>query len=137
MKTYAVFAKKKKNTGEKDCLKYKMWLEKKGNHTFLCYESNFFEVSDNRWEIDCGTIHITKTMQAFLHLWKPNGSEQYICFGNRICSNVDGVGTYRLILKAVFNLIVKTLYVPSFSRNLISLSRLSIVGFDSNSHHFT
>lgn len=70
---------KKKGHWKKDCLKYKGWLEKKGNFSFVCHESNFTEVSDNTWWIDCGfTIHIAKTMQGFLNLRKPNESEQCI-----------------------------------------------------------
>ena len=44
---------KKKGHWKKDCLKYKKWLEKKGNLTFVCYESNFTEVSDNAWFWKC------------------------------------------------------------------------------------
>ena len=32
---------------KKDCLKYKKWLEKKGNFTFTCFESNFIEAPSN------------------------------------------------------------------------------------------
>ena len=32
---------------KKDCLKYKKWLEKKGNFTCTCFESNFIEAPSN------------------------------------------------------------------------------------------
>ena len=53
---------------QKDCLKFKAWLEKKGQHsTFTCLESNLTEVPYNTWWIDFGCIvHISNTMQGFL-----------------------------------------------------------------------
>ena len=99
IKTNPIFARKK------DCLKYEKQLEKKGNLSFVCYESNFTEVSNNTWWIDCGsTIQIFKTMQGFLSLRKSSGSEQSIYSGNRMRSSVEDVGTYhfkdRLLIKS-------------------------------------
>ncbi|XP_038698010.1 uncharacterized protein LOC119995568 [Tripterygium wilfordii] len=59
-------------TYEKDCQKYKKWLEKKGS-----------------------SIHISNTMQGFLNLRKPKESEQSIYLGNRMHSQVEVVGTLR------------------------------------------
>ena len=69
---------KQKGHMMKDCIKYKKWLEKKGNLlSHMCYESNFVKVSDNTWLIDYGsTIHIANTVQGFLSLRKPTESEQ-------------------------------------------------------------
>ena len=68
---------KKKGHMKKDCTKYKKWLEKKGNLlSHVCYESNFVKVSDNTWWINSSSkIHITNTVQGFLSLRKPTGSE--------------------------------------------------------------
>ena len=45
-------------------------------------------------------------------------------------SQVEAVGTFRLILESGFVLdLENTFYVPSFSRNLVSVSRLVTVGF--------
>ncbi|KAL0297691.1 UNVERIFIED_CONTAM: Retrovirus-related Pol polyprotein from transposon TNT 1-94 [Sesamum radiatum] len=84
---------------KKDCLKYKKWLEEKGNFiSCVCYESNFVKVPDNTWWIDSGsTIHVANTMQGFLSLRKPMGSEQSIYSGNQMRSQVEAVGTYRLV----------------------------------------
>ncbi|KAL0318363.1 UNVERIFIED_CONTAM: Retrovirus-related Pol polyprotein from transposon TNT 1-94 [Sesamum angustifolium] len=84
---------------KKDCLKYKKWLEKKGNFiSCVCYESNFVKVPDNTWWIDSGsTIHVANTMQGFLSLRKPMGSEQSIYSGNQMRSQVEAVGTFRLV----------------------------------------
>nr|CAN71521.1 hypothetical protein VITISV_037359 [Vitis vinifera] len=50
--------------------------------------------------------------------------------GNQISSHVEAVGTYRLVLRfgSVLDL-ERTFYVPFFSRNLISISRLLPYGF--------
>ena len=51
-------------------------------------------------------------------------------------SHVEAVGTYRLVLKSGFNLdLQNTFYVPSFSRNLVSVSRLTRIGFQFNFFH--
>ena len=48
----------------KDCPKFKKWLENKGNlSSFVCYESNMINVNINTWWIDSGsTIHITNSL---------------------------------------------------------------------------
>nr|KYP41156.1 hypothetical protein KK1_037495 [Cajanus cajan] len=50
--------------------------------------------------------------------------------GNREKVLVEAVGTYRLILNTGHHLdLLETLYVPSFSRNLVSLSKLDAIGY--------
>ncbi|KAL0286530.1 UNVERIFIED_CONTAM: hypothetical protein Scaly_2791000 [Sesamum calycinum] len=95
---------------KKDCPKYKKWLEKKGNLiSCVCYESNFVKVPDNTWWIDSGsTIHIANTMQGFLSLRKPMGSEQNIYSGNQMRSQVEDVGTFRLVFKNGYVLDLKS-----------------------------
>ncbi|KAL0298745.1 UNVERIFIED_CONTAM: Retrovirus-related Pol polyprotein from transposon TNT 1-94 [Sesamum radiatum] len=65
---------------KKDCPKYKKWLEKKGNL------------------ISCG----------FLSLRKPMGSEQNIYSGNQMRSQVEDVGTFRLVFKNGYVLDLKS-----------------------------
>ncbi|KAF7831627.1 Retrovirus-related Pol polyprotein from transposon TNT 1-94 [Senna tora] len=118
---------KKKGHMKKDCKKYKAWLDKKGNSiSCFCYESNMVDVSNNTWWIDSGsTIHISNTLQGFLSQRKSVGNEQYIYSGNKMGSHVEAIGTCRIILDTGFVLnLERTFYVPSFSRNLISISRL-------------
>ncbi|KAK4408778.1 hypothetical protein Sango_0458800 [Sesamum angolense] len=101
---------------KKDCLKYKKWLEKKGNFiSCVCYESNFVKVPDNTWWIDSGsTIHVANTMQGFLSLRKPMGSEQSIYSGDQMLSQVEAVGTFRLVFNNGYVLdLESTFYVPS------------------------
>ena len=44
---------------------------------------------------------------------------------------IEGIGTYRLILDTGYHLyLLQTFYVPSVSRNLVSLSKLDVFGFN-------
>ena len=118
---------KKKGHMKKECAKFQKWLADKGNSTSLvCYESNMVNVNINTWWIDSGsTIHISNSLQGLQNLRKPVGSERSILSGNKMGSHVEAVGTCYLILSSGFVLkLEKTFYVPSFSRNLISVSRL-------------
>ena len=126
---------KKKGHMKKDCLKFKNWLEKKGTpFTFVCYESNMVSVNHNTWWIDSGsTIHVSNTLQGMENLRKPVGSEQFIYSGGKMSSHVEAIGTCSLVLSSNFILrLEKTFYVPSFSKNLISVSRLAPLGFQFN-----
>ena len=128
----SVFFCKKEGHVKKDYLKYKKWLEKKGNLiSLVCHESFFVEAPNNTWWVDSGsTIHIVNSMQGFLNLRKPKGHEQCIYSGNQMCSKVEGAGTFRLIFKIGYVLDLNNVfYVPSFSRNLISISKLVVVGY--------
>ncbi|RDX88789.1 hypothetical protein CR513_29569, partial [Mucuna pruriens] len=55
------------------------------------------------------------------NLRKPVGSKQYIYSGRRMSSYVEAIG-----------ILEKTFYVPIFSKNLISISRLAPLGFSFN-----
>ena len=117
---------------KKDCPKFKKWLEKKGNlSSFVCYESNMVNVNINTWWIDSdSTIHITNPLQGMQNLMKQVGSELSILSGNKMASRVEAIGTCTLTLSNGFVLVLeRTFYVPSFSRNLISVSRLVPLGF--------
>nr|KYP76956.1 Retrovirus-related Pol polyprotein from transposon TNT 1-94 [Cajanus cajan] len=64
------------------------------------------------------------------NLRKPMGSEQCIYSGSKMSSHVEAVGTCNLVLSSGFILnLEKTFYVPSFSKNLISISQLAPLGF--------
>ncbi|XP_074306409.1 uncharacterized protein LOC141641653 [Silene latifolia] len=126
---------KKKGHVKIDCIKFKAWLKKKGNfHAFVCYESNMVNVNHNTLWIDSGTtIHVSNTLRGMTNLRKSVGSELSIYSGNQISSHVEAIGTCSLILSSGFILhLEKTFYVPNFSRNLISVSRLVPLGFTFN-----
>ena len=126
---------KKKGHMKKGCTKFQKWLEMKGMPiSFVCYESNMVDVIYNTWWIDSGsTIHISNTLQGMRNLRKLVESEQCIYSGNKMRSHVEAVGTCSLALSSGFILnLEKTFYIPSFSRNLISVSRLVPLGYSFN-----
>ena len=76
------------------------------------------------------TIHIANSLQGTQNLRKPVGSELSILSGNKMGSHVEAIGTCTLTLSNAFVLVLeRTFYVPSFSRNLISISRFVPLGF--------
>ena len=89
------------------------------------------DVIYNTWWIDFGsTIHVSNTLQGMWSLRKPIPNEQCIYFGNKMRSHVEAVGTCNLVLSSGFILnLEKTFYVPSFSRNLILVSRVVHLGY--------
>ena len=69
-------------------------------------------------------------MQGFLHQRKPKTSELYVYSGNKGGSQVVAIGTFRIILKSGHVLdLSDVFYVPSFSRNLISVAKLVAKGY--------
>jgi hypothetical protein len=117
---------------KKESIKFQKWLEKKGiSISFVCYESNMVDVNYNIWWIDFdSTVYISNTLQGMRNLRKPMGNKQNIYSGNKMCSNVKAIGTCYLILGNGFDLKLEmTFYVPSFSRNLILVSRLVLFGY--------
>jgi hypothetical protein len=83
-------------------------------------------VNINSWWIDSGsTIHISNSLQGLKNPRKLVRNEQNILSSNKIGLHVESIRTCYLILSSDFVLkLEKTFYVPSFSRNLISVSRL-------------
>ncbi|KAK3022232.1 hypothetical protein RJ639_047778 [Escallonia herrerae] len=93
---------KDKGHMRKECHKFREWLEKKGNLSI------------------CG----------FLSVKKLNKGDRNVLVGNGEKAQVEAVGTLRLVLESGFNLdLVDTVYVPSMTRNLISVSRLDAYGY--------
>jgi hypothetical protein len=107
---------------QKDCHKRKAWFEKKGKHlACVCFESNLTVVPSNTWWIDSdSTVHVSYSMQGFLTIQTLNPNENFIVMGNGVKVQVVAIGTFRLF---------QTLYVPSISRNLVSLSKLDLDGY--------
>ena len=129
------FFYKKKGHIKKDYSKFKIWLDKKGTQfSFVYFESNMVNVNHNTWWIDYdSTIHVSNTLQGMQNLRKPVRSEQCIYSGSKMSSHVEAIGTCSLVLTSGFILeLEKTFYVPSFSKNLISISRLAPLGFSFN-----
>ena len=56
--------------------------------------------------------------------------ERKLVLGNGIELKVEAVGTMRLVLETqLFLDLENTVYVPTMSRNLISISRLDVLGY--------
>ena len=69
-------------------------------------------------------------MHGFLTTRKPKESEKFLYMGNRLKVRVIVVGTYRLLLETGHRMdFLNTFYVPSISRNLVSLSKLDATGY--------
>ncbi|KAK3024423.1 hypothetical protein RJ639_043381 [Escallonia herrerae] len=123
---------KDKGHMRKECHKFREWLEKKGNLSIcVCYESYTIDAPLNTWWVDTGaTVHITNSLQGFLSVKKLNKGDRNVLVGNGEKAQVEAVGILRLVLESGFNLdLVDTVYVPSMTRNLISVSRLDAYGY--------
>ena len=90
------------------------------------------EVPSNTWWLDTGaTTHVSNVMQGYLNLHQMSKSESFLFMGNKMKARIEGVGTYRIVLDTGYCLdLEKCLYVPDCSRNLVSISRLDVLGFD-------
>ena len=117
---------------KKDCSKFKIWFDKKCTRFYcVCYESNMVNVNHNIWWIDSGsTIHVSNALHGMQNLRKLGGSEQYIYLSSKMSSHMEAIGTCSLVLRS--DLILELEKTPSFSKNLISISRLVPLGFSFN-----
>ena len=126
---------KKKGHIKKDCEKFKAWLSKRepiGNDSLaLVCESNLSEAPSSSWWLDSGaTNHVAFTIQRFINWRKPNQDESKLTVGNNEKADVMFVGDVILILDSGFRLMLKdTFYVPSFRRNLVSVSCLDMYDY--------
>ena len=126
---------KKKGHIKKDCAKFKAWLSKHeptGNDSLaLVCESNLSEAPSSSCWLDSGaTNHVAFTIQGFINRRKPNQDESKLTVGNNEKADVIFVGDVILILDSGFRLMLKdTFYVPSFRRNLVSISCLDMYDY--------
>ncbi|GJX07922.1 UBN2_2 domain-containing protein [Tanacetum coccineum] len=118
----------KKGHTQKDCLKFKEWLAKKGIFESFMININ---VPINSWWIDSGSmVYIANSLQGFRTIWRLERNQQTVKVINRIDLNVEAIGALSLILEGGFCLnLYGTFYVPSMTRNLISVSKLIIDDF--------
>ena len=123
---------KKKGHIKKDCAKFKAWLSKcestSNDSLALVCESNLSEAPSSSWWLDSGaTNHVAFTIQGFINRRKLNQDESKLIVGNNEKADVVFVGDVILILDSGFRLMLKdTFYVPSFRRNLVSISCLDM-----------
>ena len=97
----------------------------------VCSEVNLTSVPRHTWWLDSGaTTHISVSMQGCLSCRKPNDVERYIYVGDGKTVEVEAIGKFRLLLKTGLYLdLNETFIVPSFRRNLISISALDKSGY--------
>ena len=88
-------------------------------------------VPKHTWWIDCSsTTHISVSMQGCLSCRKPNDGERYIFLGDGKKVEVEVIGIFMLLLKSGTYLdLNETFVVPSFRRNLVSISMLDKLGY--------
>ena len=123
---------KKAGHFKKECPKYVAWRIKKGTLlTLVCSEVNLTSVPSHTWWVDSGaTTHVSISLQSCLWSRLPNDSEIFIYVGDGKTAKVEAIGTFRLLLKTGVYLDLKETYVvPSFRRNLISISVLDRSGY--------
>ncbi len=95
-------------------------------------ESLFLSYSRSTWWIDSGaTIHVANSLHGFHTRRTLQRGERRIRVTNGIEAEVEAIGELPLELNNAFILhLHNVLYVPSLSRNLISVSCLDEDGFD-------
>ena len=123
---------KKAGHFKKECPKYVAWRIKKGTLlTLVCSEVNLTSVPSHTWWVDSGaTTHVSISLQGCLWSRLPNDYERFIYVGDGKTAKVEAIGTFRLLLKTGVYLDLKETYVvPSFRRNLISISVLDRSGY--------
>lgn len=87
-------------------------------------------LSDTWWIGSGATTHVSATMQDCLRSRKPIDAERYIYVGNGNKAAVEAIGVFRILLDTGFYLeLEETFVVPSFRRNLISISCLDKSGY--------
>jgi hypothetical protein len=108
-------------------------LNKQGEiHVTFVDESLFLSYSKFTWWIDLGiTIHVANSLQGFHTRKTIRRGERSIRVANGIEAKVEAIGELPLELNNSFTLhLYNVLYVPSLSRNLISVSCLDDDGYD-------
>jgi hypothetical protein len=87
-------------------------------------ESLFLSYSKSTWWIDSGaTIHVANSLQVFYTRRTLRRGERSIRVANDVDAEVEAIGELPLELNNSFILrLHNILYVPSLSRNLISIS---------------
>ena len=88
-------------------------------------------VPRHTWWMDSGaTIHISVSMQDCLSYRRANDGERYIYVGDDKSVKVEAIDTFRLLLRTGYYFNLKDTYVvPSFRRNLVSISVSNKFGY--------
>ena len=106
-------------------------------------EMGIFTFSSTTWVFDtgCGT-HICNSLQGFRRSKKLKAGDMVLHMGNGAKVAVQEIGTFEMCLpNGLYLLLDNVCYIPSLTRNIISVSRLKQSGFnyqfvDDNIHSF-
>jgi hypothetical protein len=123
---------KKRGHCQKNCIEFLKHMNKQcEDHVTFVDESLFLSYLKSTWWIDSGaTIHVANSLQGF-HKRTLRRGERSIRVTNGIEAEVKAIGELPLELNNGFILhLHNVLYVPSLSRNLISVSCLDDDGYD-------
>jgi hypothetical protein len=124
---------KRRGHYQKNCIEFLKHLNKQGeDHVTFVDESLFLSYSRSTWWIDSGaTIHVANSLQGFHTRRTLQRGEKSIRVANDVEAEVEVIGELPLELNNGFILrLNNVLYVPSLSRNLISVSCLDDDGFN-------
>jgi hypothetical protein len=124
---------KRRGHYQKNYIEFLKHMNKQGeDHVTFIDESLFLSYSKSTWWIDSGaTIHVANFLQGFHTRRTLRRGERSIRVANGVEAEVEAIGELPLELNNGFILhLHNVLYVPSLSRNLISVSCLDDDGFD-------
>jgi hypothetical protein len=124
---------KRRGHYQKNCIEFLKHLNKQGeDHVTFVDESLFLSYLKSTWWIDSGTtIHVANSLQGFHTRRSLLRGERSIRATNSVEAEVEAIGELPLVLNNGFILrLHNILYVPSLSRNLISVSCLDDDGYD-------
>ena len=94
---------------------------------YVVFKSNLVNVPLDSWWLDNGAVvHVATSLQGIRNLRKPSEKESKLKVGSDIGIDVEHIEIVVLELDSSFKLVF---CVPSFRRNLISLSVLDKVGY--------
>jgi hypothetical protein len=124
---------KRRDHYQKNCIEFLKHLNKQGeDHVTFVNEFLFLSYSRSTWWIDSGaTIYVANSLHGFHTRHTFQRGERSIRVTNGVEAEVEAIGELPLELHNGFTLrLNNVLYVPSLSRNLISVSCLDDDGFD-------
>jgi hypothetical protein len=124
---------KRRGHYQKNCIEFLKHLNKQGDdHVTFVDESLFLSYSKSTWWIDSGVIiHVINSLHGFYTRRTLRRGERSIRVANGVEAEVEAIGELPLELNNGFILCLhNVLYVPSLSRNLISVSCLDDDGYD-------
>ena len=123
---------KKEGHYQKNCIEFLKHLNRKGkDYITFVDESLFLNYEKSTWWIDSGaTVHVANSLQGFRTSRIVPRGERSIRVANGVEAEVEAIGELPLELNKGFILhLNNVLYVPSLSRNLISVTCLDDEGF--------